>query len=104
MSDVVNDAVAQKLEASGLWRRAKARWLDVMQLPELTESQRFWIRERRAFCQSQITPLAVPEKLDITEIARAASATQERMGIAQPNGATFRIFPPSEKTIKKVRK
>lgn len=101
MSDVVNDAVAEKLEASGLWRRAKARWLEVMQSPGLTESQRLWIRERRVFCQSQVTPLVVPEKLDITEIARAASATQERMGIAQPNGAMFRAFPPQGRNAKK---
>lgn len=101
MSDVVNNAVAEKLEASELWRRAKARWLEVMQSPGLTESQRLWIRQRRAFCQSQITPLAAPEKLDITEIARAASATQERMGIAQPNGAMFRAFPTSGRNSKK---
>lgn len=101
MLEVVNDAVAEKLEASGLWRRAAARWLDVMQSPELTESQRFWIRERRVFCQSQVIPLAVSEKLDITEIARAASATQERMGIAQPNGAMFRAFLSHKRGVKK---
>lgn len=93
MSDVVSDVVAEKLEASGLWRRAKARWLEVMQSPELTEPQRLWIRQHREYCQSQIAPLVVPEKLDITEIARAASATQERMGIARPNGTMFRMFP-----------
>lgn len=101
MSEVVNDAVAEKLEVSGSWRRAKASWLEVMQSPELTESQRLWIRERRVFCQLQVTPLAAPEKLDITEIARAASATQERMGIARPSGAMFRAFPPSGRGEKK---
>lgn len=64
--------------------------------PELIDTQRLWVRRRRGFCQSQITPLAVPEKLDLTEIARAASATQERMGISQPNGAMFRMFPLQE--------
>ena len=28
---MVEDEVAQKLEAAGLWRRAASRWLDVMQ-------------------------------------------------------------------------
>lgn len=93
MSDVVQDAVAEKLEVSGLWRRAKARWLEVMQSPELTEPQRLWIRQRREHCQAQITPLAAPERLDIAAINKAANATQVRMGIAQPNGATFRAFP-----------
>jgi hypothetical protein len=102
MSDVVNDAVAEKLEASGLWRRAAARWLDVMQSPVLTDPQRFWIRQRRAYCQSQITPLVVPERLDINEIARAASETQKRMGIAQPNGSMFRAFPPQGRNKNKA--
>ena len=93
MSEVVQDAVAEKLELSGLWRRVKARWLEVMQSPELTEPQRLWIRQRREHCQAQITPLAVPERLDIVAINKAANATQVRMGIAQPNGVMFRTYP-----------
>lgn len=77
MSDIVNDAIAERLEASGLWIRAKTRWLVVMQSPELTESQQYWICERRVHCQSQSIPPSVPEKPDIDETARAASATQE---------------------------
>ena len=90
MSEVVQDAVAEKLELSGLWRRVKARWLEVMQSPELTEPQRLWIRQRREHCQAQITPVPVPERLDIVAINKAANATQVRMGIAQPNGVMFR--------------
>lgn len=101
MSDVVDDALAEKLEASGLWRRAKARWLVVMQSPELNESQRLWIRWRREYCQSQITPMVVPERLDITAVSKAASATQERMGIALVDGAMFRTFPLQERGPKK---
>ena len=101
MSEVVQDTVAEKLEVSGLWRRAKARWLEVMQSPELTEPQRLWIRHRREHCQAQITPLAAPEKLDIAAINKAANATQARMGIAHPNGAMFRAFPPQERNAKK---
>ncbi|MDR3104233.1 MAG: PerC family transcriptional regulator [Yokenella regensburgei] len=97
---VVNDAVAQRLEDSGLWRRAAARWLTVMQSPGLTEAQRSWVRERRAYCQSQIAPVIAPEKLDITEIARAANATQAQMGIARPNGTMFRRYPQEKKARK----
>jgi type II secretory pathway component PulL len=37
---MVEDEVAQKLEAAGLWRRAASRWLDVMQHHGLTDQQR----------------------------------------------------------------
>jgi hypothetical protein len=99
--DRVEDAVAEKLEAAGLWRRAKARWLEVMQSAGLTESQRLWIRQRRELCQTQITPVIAPEKLDINELSKAASAAQVRMGIAQVGGAMFRAFPSGVKIKEK---
>jgi hypothetical protein len=100
MSEVVQDTVAEKLEVSGLWRRAKARWLEVMQSPELTEPQRLWIRQRRKHCQAQIAPVPVPERLDIAAINKAANDTQARMGIAQPNGVMFRAFPEGKNAKK----
>lgn len=99
--DRVEDAVAEKLEAAGLWRRAKARWLEVMQSAGLIESQRLWICQRRDYCQSQIAPVMAPKKLDITEMSKAASAAQARMGIAQVGGAMFRTFPLQERGPKK---
>lgn len=100
VSDEVNDALAEKLEAAGLWRRAKARWLEVMQFAGLTEPQRLWICQRREYCQSKITPMVVPERLDITEIARAANITQAQMGIARPNGSMFRTYSQEKKARK----
>lgn len=97
VSEEVTDATAEKLEASGLWRRAAIRWLNIMQRPELTDLQREWVRQRRAFCQENIAPTGAPEKLDIMEISRAASATQTRMGLARPNGAMFRTYPGVKK-------
>ncbi|HGB1098601.1 TPA: PerC family transcriptional regulator [Salmonella enterica subsp. enterica serovar Enteritidis] len=52
--EAVEDAVAQKLEAAGLWRRASARWLDVMGNCEYTEAQREWVLLRREYCLVQI--------------------------------------------------
>ncbi|WP_191938681.1 PerC family transcriptional regulator [Pantoea agglomerans] len=88
---MVEDEVAQKLEAAGLWRRAVSRWLDVMQHHPLTDQQRDRIRQHRKYCFSCAKPINSPEKLDVTEIARAAKAAQERMGLSQPDGAAFRL-------------
>ncbi|MBM1020212.1 PerC family transcriptional regulator [Enterobacter sp. A11] len=94
MSKDVSDSVAEKLEAAGLWRRAAARWLAVMDRVEHTDVQREWIRQRRKHCQSMVTPVATePEKLDIAAINQAASATQARMGLSRPNGSMFRMHP-----------
>ncbi|EPN2807509.1 PerC family transcriptional regulator [Serratia marcescens] len=88
---MVEDEVARKLEAAVLWRRVASRWLDVMQPHALTDRQRDRIRQHRKYCLSCAKPISSPEKLDVTEIARAAKAAQERMGMSQPDGATFRL-------------
>lgn len=94
----VGDVLAERLESQGAWRRASARWLDVMQQHELTCAQREWLWQRRKYCQSRVEPVSAPEKLDIARLSRAASAAQEQMGIALPKGAMFRSFPPAHKT------
>lgn len=88
--EVVDDAVAQKLEAAGYWRRASARWLFVMGNFECTEAQREWLWLRRNYCLTQISSPPLPEKLDISEVVKAADATLRRMGIASPSGEVFR--------------
>lgn len=88
---MVKDKVAQKLEAAGLWRRAASRWLDVMQHHALTDQQRDRIRQHRKYCLSCAKHVSSPEKLDVTQVSRAAKAPQERMGLSQPDGAAFRL-------------
>lgn len=88
---MVEDEVAQKLEAAGLWRRAASRWLDVMQHHGLTDQQRSRIRQHRKYCLSCTKPISSPKKLDAAEIARAAKAAQEQMGLSQLDGAVFRL-------------
>lgn len=88
--EVVEDTVAQKLEAAGCWRRASARWLLVMGNFECTEAQREWLLLRRDYCLAQISPPPPPEKLDIRDVAKAADVTLKLMGIARPSGEAFR--------------
>lgn len=90
MTAKVSDKLAETLEASGFWRRAAVRWLDVMQSHALSDTQRDWVRQRRYYCLSCVKPVAPEEKLDLSAIARAANATQERMGISLPDGGAFR--------------
>ncbi|MGR7464276.1 PerC family transcriptional regulator [Klebsiella aerogenes] len=101
MTEEVSDSIAEGLEKAELWRRAMARWLAVMLLPEMTEAQREWVRKRRLYCNLQILPPLGPEKLDILDVARAANETQTRMGIARPNGVSFRLYPEKGKRAKK---
>lgn len=81
-TEVIEDATAHRLEASGLWRRASARWLVVMGKARLTDEEREWLLRRREYCLAQMSPSSQPEKLDISEVARAADATLKRMGIS----------------------
>ncbi|KLP39982.1 PerC family transcriptional regulator [Enterobacter ludwigii] len=92
MPDTIHDVVAEKLEHAGLWRRAAARWLDVMQLCK-TDTERELARRRRNQCLVSVSRPAPEGKLGIHAINRAASRTQERMGISQPDGSAFRIKP-----------
>ncbi|MGR7464288.1 PerC family transcriptional regulator [Klebsiella aerogenes] len=98
MTEGVSDSIAERLEEVGLWRRAAARWLVVM----LLQIQREWVRKRRLYCYVQILPPTGPEKLDIMDVGRAVNETQARMGIARPNGVSFRQYPEAGKWAKKM--
>lgn len=74
MPQAVEDPVAQKLEAVGHWRRASARWGELMGLTGYTEGQREWLYRRIIYCQEQIKPVQMTERLDIQEISKAADA------------------------------
>ncbi|EOK2339221.1 TPA: PerC family transcriptional regulator [Escherichia coli] len=72
------------------WRSASACWLFVMGNFECTEAQREWLLLRRNYCLAQISSPPLPEKLDISEVAKAADARLRRMGIASSSGEVFR--------------
>lgn len=87
------DVVALRLEAAGLWRRASARWLVVMGHSEYTVAQREWLLRRRTYCLAQIAPPATSNRLDISEVAKAADATLKRMGIDNTDDRFSRDYP-----------
>jgi hypothetical protein len=61
-----------------------------MQHHGLTDQQRDRIRQHRKYCLSCAKPINSPDKLDVTEITRAAKAAQERMRLSQPDGKAFK--------------
>ncbi|WP_409250211.1 PerC family transcriptional regulator [Escherichia coli] len=69
-------------------------WRANMGNVECTEAQREWLLLRRNYCLAQISSPPLPEKLDISEVAKAADATLRRMGIASPSGEVFRKGTP----------
>ncbi|MGQ3660690.1 PerC family transcriptional regulator [Citrobacter braakii] len=89
---MVEDDVAQKLEAEGLWRRAASRWLDVMQHHALTDQQRDWIYQHRKLCLARAVPVAQPKRAGIKDVAQAADKTLADMGITSANGAISRQY------------
>lgn len=53
----------------------------------LTDQQRDRIRQHSKYCLSCARLINFPEKLGMTEIARTAKDTQERMGLSQQDWA-----------------
>ena len=86
---MVRDEKAEKLEHAGLYRRAACRWLDVLKTCK-EEHEREWIVSHRAEIQAKVKPVTAGTD-NFSDVTRAATATQHRMGIAKPNGQAFRI-------------
>lgn len=98
MTHAVSDDIAEKLEVAGLWRRASARWLAVMQDCRLTDKQLAWIRQRRIYCQSMLPAVTRERTLPgIAAVSQAATATQKRMGLARTGKQALTITYGSQK-------
>ncbi|EFT4511348.1 PerC family transcriptional regulator [Salmonella enterica subsp. enterica serovar Stanley] len=77
------DAVAEALEAAGLYRRAARRWLDVLDRCRDSE-ERTWLAARRSQCLENVRkPEPTAERFG--DVCQAASDTQKRMGIQTQN-------------------
>jgi hypothetical protein len=88
---MIRDNKAEALEASGLYRRAANRWLDVMALAT-DEAGREQAAHNRKRCLelARMPPPSKESVSDIAEISRAATRELDRMGVAHPNGNAFR--------------
>ncbi|WP_294900547.1 PerC family transcriptional regulator [Tatumella sp. UBA2305] len=86
---MVRDDKAEKLEQSGLYRRALSRWLIVLDDCK-QDAQREWIIKHRAELTENVNPPKVTVD-NFSDVTRAATATQDRMGLSRPNGSAFRL-------------
>ncbi len=86
---LVRDSKAEALEEKGLYRRAAARWMEVMQLCT-DDGAREWIMRHREACLEKVKRPPIKAD-DFGDLHKAAKETQHRMGIAQPNGDAFRL-------------
>ncbi|EBW6362423.1 PerC family transcriptional regulator [Salmonella enterica subsp. enterica serovar Oranienburg] len=94
---MIHDEKAEKLETAGLYRRAAARWLVVLDKCH-DASSREWVTRRRLWCLVQAeTPRPVTDTF--ADVRQAATALQKRMGLWQPAGNAFRTVkkhPPQK--------
>lgn len=76
---MVHDSIAEELEAKGFYRRAAARWAEVMMLVE-TDRERERVAMRRAECYGKTQrPPEQPD--DLGGLKRAIKRTEKEMGI-----------------------
>ncbi|HED1420137.1 TPA: PerC family transcriptional regulator [Kluyvera georgiana] len=87
---MISDSKAEALEAKGLYRRAAARWMEVMALCA-EDDDREWVKQRNDACLTKAKRPPV-EAEGFGDIRKAATETQRRMGIAQSNGEAFRLY------------
>ncbi|ECA3794520.1 PerC family transcriptional regulator [Salmonella enterica subsp. enterica] len=86
---MIYDEKAEKLEQAGLYRRAAARWLTVLDRCRDAPS-REWIARRRLCCIEQAeTPRPVTDTFG--DVHRAATELQKSMGLWQPEDAFRKI-------------
>lgn len=89
---MIRDEKAEALEASGLYRRAANRWLDVMALatdgPEREQAAQ---HRKRCLDMAKMPPPPKDSVSDISALSKAATRELDRMGITHPNGNAFRM-------------
>ncbi|EPE2661532.1 PerC family transcriptional regulator [Escherichia coli] len=79
---MVTDKKAEDLEQRGMWRRASARWQEVLLLCR-DKKQEAYIQQRLAYCLQQLKSRKTSESTQCSfqALSRAASDTEKTMGI-----------------------
>ncbi len=85
---MIHDEKAEKLEQAGLYRRAAARWLTVLDGCRDEDSREWAARQRLRCLQQAETPRPVTDTFG--DVRLAATALQKKMGLWQPEGNAFR--------------
>ena len=87
---MIHDSKAEALEARGLYRRAAARWAEVIMLAN-DDKAREQAAKRRAECIHKAA--CPPARHDnFGEMRETISRAHAGMGLHQPNGEAFRKY------------
>ncbi|EHB4371837.1 PerC family transcriptional regulator [Escherichia coli] len=90
---MVHDRIAEELEAKGFYRRAAARWADVMCLVS-TDKEREQVAKRRAECiRKAQRPPEPPDNYG--HLKKAVDRTYAEMGIDGVSDEIWRNYPDS---------
>ncbi len=95
---MIRDKRAEELESRGLYRRAAARWADIMAKCAGDEEWKQAKRRHEACLRRSKRPEVKPDIF--CDLHKAVRETQHRMGIARPGGEAFRL-PVSKKNTGK---
>ncbi|STE56014.1 putative transcriptional activator (PerC family) from phage origin [Escherichia coli] len=79
---MVHDRIAEELEAKGFYRRAAARWGEVMQLVE-TDKERHQVTMRRLECSRKAQRPPEPPTENYADLRNAVNRTYADMGAEQ---------------------
>ncbi|QRP55130.1 PerC family transcriptional regulator [Escherichia coli] len=87
---MVHDRIAEELEAKGFYRRASARWGEVMQLVE-TDKERHHITMRRLECSKKAQrPPEPPDNYG--DLKKAVDRTYAEMGMDGAGNEIWRNY------------
>ncbi|WP_267202926.1 PerC family transcriptional regulator [Escherichia coli] len=88
---MIHDSKAEALEAKGLYRRAAARWADVMWLMS-TDKEREQVAKRRAECiRRAARPPVMVDNFGV--LKEAVNRTHTEMGIKDAGKPVWRNYP-----------
>ncbi|EFF8931549.1 PerC family transcriptional regulator [Escherichia coli] len=79
---MVHDRIAEELEAKGFYRRASARWGEVMQLVE-TDKERHQVTMRRLECSRKAQRPPEPPTENYADLRNAVNRTYADMGLSK---------------------
>ncbi|GAA0047558.1 hypothetical protein OkiPb00406_42230 [Escherichia coli] len=90
---MVHDRIAEELEAKGFYRRAAARWGEVMLLVE-TDKERHQVTMRRLECSRKAQKPPEPPD-NFGDLRKAVDRTYAEMGIDGVSDEIWRNYPDS---------
>ncbi|EHC5799865.1 PerC family transcriptional regulator [Escherichia coli] len=88
---MIHDSIAEEVESKGLYRRAAARWADVMWLVS-TDKERDQVAKRRAECIRRATRPPVTAD-DFGALKLSIDRAEKQMGIDGTGKSIWRNYP-----------